>query len=325
MLSALFRINVCAAFLMAFALSAVAQDFPTKPIKILVGYATGGPTDVITRILAQEMSVTLGQSVLVENRTGASGNIATEAVAKATPDGYTLVASTLAHNINPLLLPNTTKYDPIREFAPVSLAVVLPQLVVVSYDSPFNSLTDIIKQAKTSPGSVTYGSAGVTGSSHLASAFLAYQGGVQLTPVPFRGNAPALTEVMAGRVSFMFYPMIGVNGFVQDKRLRVLAVTTTKRNPDFPNVATTAEQGFTGFDEYVGGVGLLATAGTPVAVVQKLSAAARAALKKSTVRDQLGGMGAIIVGSTPEEFTLWMKADADRWAQLIKIANIKGE
>ncbi len=325
MSSALIRISAFAALLATFALPIAAQDFPTKPIKILVGYSTGGPTDVIARILAQEMSVSLGQSVLVENRTGASGNIATEAVAKGKPDGYTLVASTLAHNINPLLLTNTTKYDPIRDFAPVSLAVVLPQLVVVSYDSPFNSLADIIKQAKASPGSVTYGSAGVTGSSHLASALLAHQSGAQFTPVPFRGNAPALTEVMAGRVSFMFYPMIGISGFVQDKRLRPLAVTTAKRHPDFPNVATTGEQGLTGFDEYVGGVGLLTTAGTPPAIVQKLSAAARAALRKPAVRDQLSGMGAIVVGSTPEEFTEWMKADAERWAQLIKTANIKGE
>lgn len=305
-------------------LAANAQEFPNKPIKLVVGYAAGGPTDVIARIIGQEISTTLGQSVVVENRAGANGNIGTEAVARAPADGYTLIVNTLSHNVNPLLNPTVTKYDPVKDFAPVSLAVVLPQLLVVPHNSPYQTLGDLVKAAKTDPGSITYGSAGNGGSAHLSAELLSQRASASMTHVPFKGNGPALTEVMAGRVSFMFYPMIGVANHVADKKLRILAVTTEKRHPDFPNVPTMAEAGFAGFEAYVGPVGFLAPAGTPAPAVQKLSAAIRAALAKPEVRDRLSGLGAVVVGSTPEAYREWLKGDAQRWAQLIKAAQIKG-
>jgi len=301
-----------------------AQDFPKQPIKFVVGYAAGGPTDVIARIVGKEVGEALGQPVVVENRAGANGNIATEAVSRAPADGYTLVVNTLSHNVNPLMNPGIAKYDPIKDFSPVSLAVVLPQLLVVPYDSPYKTLADLVKAARTEPGKVSYGPAGNGGSAHLSAELLANKSGTKMTHVPFKGNGPALTEVMAGRVNFMFYPMIGVASHVADKKLRILGVTTEKRHPDYPDAPTMAEAGFPGFEAYVGPVGFLAPGGTPAPVVDKLSGAIRAALARPEVRERLRGLGAVVVGSTPGEYREWLKGDAQRWSQLISAANLKG-
>lgn len=307
-----------------FASGAVrADDFPSKPIRFEVGYAAGGPTDVIARLIAQEVSTSLGQSVIVENRAGANGNIATEYVARAPADGYTLIVNTLSHNVNPLLQPQISKYDPFKDFVPVSLTVVLPQLVVVAENSPYKTLGDLVAAAKAQPSKVSFGSAGAGGSAHLAGELLALRSGAKMTHVPFRGNAPALTEVMSGRVSFMFYPMIGVKNYVQEHKLRVLAVTTAKRDPDYPDVPTMAEAGYPGFEKYVGPVGFLAPAGTPPAVVEKLGNAIRTATQKPAVRDRLRALGGVVVGSTPEEYREWLKGDAQRWEELIKTAHVK--
>ena len=313
---------ICAAVLASIGVQA--QDFPTKPIKFVVGYAAGGPTDVIARIIGQEVSVTLGQPVIVENRAGANGNIGTELVARAPADGYTLIVNTLSHNVNPLLNPAVAKYDPAKDFTPVSLAVILPQLLVVANDSPYQTLGDLVKAAKAQPSTVSYGSAGNGGSAHLAAELLALRSSTKMIHVPFQGNGPALNEVMTGRVNFMFYPMIGVSNQVASKKLRILAVTTDKRHLDFPEVPTMAESGFPGFEAYVGPVGFLAPAGTPPTAVDKLSAAIRGALAQPAVRDRLRGLGGIVVGSTPGEYRDWLKGDAQRWAELIKTAKIKG-
>lgn len=320
-----------AAFVAALAASALAatgahaQDYPKQPIKFVVGYAAGGPTDVIARIVGKEVGDALGQPVIVENRAGANGNIATEAVARAPADGYTIIVNTLSHNVNPLMNPGIVKYDPVKDFSPVSLAVVLPQLLVVPYDSPHKTVADLVKAAKADPAKVSYGSAGNGGSAHLAAELLAQRAGVKMTHVPFKGNGPALTEVMAGRVSFMFYPMIGVASHVADKKLRILGVTTEKRHPDYPDTPTMAEAGFPGFEAYVGPVGFLAPGGTPAPIVEKLGGAIRAALAKPEVRERLRGLGAEVVSSTPSEYRAWLRGDAQRWSQLVKAANLKGE
>lgn len=317
-----------AATVAAFALASVgaqAQDFPTRPIRLLVGYSAGGPTDVIARIIGQEISVKLGQPVIVDNKAGANGNIATEAVAHADPDGYTLVVNTLSHNVNPLINPGIAHYDPVKDFAPVSLAVVLPQLLVVPYASPYKTVEDLVKAAKAAPGKVSYGSAGVGGSAHLAGELLAQRSAASMLHVPFKGNGPALTEVMSGRVSFMFYPMIGVSNYVAEKKVRILAVTTEKRHPDYPGVPTMAEAGFPGFEQYVGPVGFLAPARTPQPVLDKLSSAIQAALAKPEIREKLRGLGAVVVGSTAAEYREWLKGDQQRWSQLISSAHIKSE
>ena len=317
--------NACLALLAATALPALAQDYPSKPIRMIVGYAAGGPTDVIARLVAQDLQAALGQSVVVENKAGANGNIATEDVARAPADGYTVIVNTLSHNVNALLGAGKVKYDPVKSFAPVSLAVVLPQVLVVGPDSRYSTVADLVKAAKAKPGDVSFGSAGNGGSAHLSAALLEVRGGAKMNHIPFRGNAPALTEVMAGRVDFMFYPMIGVADRVAGKQLKVIGITTKQRHADFPGVPTMAEAGFPGFEDYIGPVGFLAPAGTPAPVVAKLSSAIRATLAKPAIQDKLRGLGAVVVGSSPDEYRDWLKKDYERWAQLIKDAAVTAE
>jgi tripartite-type tricarboxylate transporter receptor subunit TctC len=304
---------------------ATAQDYPNKPVRVLVGFAPGGPTDVIARIVAQDLTASLGQSFIVENRAGANSLIATDAVARAAPDGYTLIAATLAHNINPILMADKAKYQPIKDFASISLAATVPMIAVTGYDSPMKSLQDVVVAAKAQPGAVTYGSAGHGGSAHLAAALLGNLTGTQMTHVPFKGNAPALTEVMAGRVTFMFYPMVGVADQVAQKRLRALAVTTPKRHPDFPTTPTMAELGYPGFEDYTPGIVFLAPAGTPQSIINKLSESIRASVSRPETREKLRGLGAVAAGLTPAETVTWMQMDYDRWARLIKAAGVKAE
>ena len=305
--------------------AAVAQEFPNRPVRLVVGFAAGGPTDVFARLVAQHMGAALGQPVIVENKPGANSLIGTDSVARAAPDGHTLTVSTLAHNVNPILIPDRARYHPINHFAPVSLAILLPLIAVTSYEAPYNTVQDLVAAARKSPGSVKYGSAGHGGSAHLAAALLAKQAKLDMTHIPFKGNAPALAEVMAGRVNFMFYPMVGIAEQVAQKRLKPLAVATAQRHPDYPNVPTMAEAGFPGFEEYTQGLGILAPAGTPPAAVTKLNEAIRASLARRDTRERLRAMGALPVGSTPAEFATWLRQDYDRWSRVIKAAGVKAE
>jgi tripartite-type tricarboxylate transporter receptor subunit TctC len=305
--------------------SAQATPYPTQPIKMLIGFAAGGPTDVIGRILAQHMTATLGQSVVIENRTGANSLIATREVAKAKPDGYTVLFASLSHNVNRLLLNEKAEYEPLGSFAPVSLVANLPLVVVTAYDSPYKTLQDLIAAAKSKPEAISYGSAGNGGSAHLAGALMATMTDSKMVHVPFRGNAPALTEVMAGRVSFMFYPMIGIAGHVADKRLRVLAVGSSKPMPDFPGVPTMDASGFPNFEQTAPWVGMLAPAGTPKAIVDQLNAALKKALAQPEIIKRMKDLGASPIGDTPDEFRAFLVKDSERWARVIKASGIKAD
>jgi len=304
---------------------AQAQDFPAKPLRLVIGYAAGGPTDVIGRIVAQDMAASLGQPVVVENRTGANGLIGTLEVKKASADGYTLLVTTLSHNVNALLMADKKPYDPLADFTTVSLLGFLPMVMVTRAETPFNSVQDVVAAAKAKPGEVSYASAGNGGSAHLAGALLATLTQTEMTHVPFRGNAPALTEVMAGRVSFMFYPMIGIAEQVREKRLKALAVTTEKRHPDYPGVPTTAESGLPGFEDYTQGLGVVGPAGISAPVVQKLNAAVRSSLAKPETGQRLKQLGALVHASSPEEFRAWLRQDAERWARVIKAAGVTAD
>ena len=315
-----------AAFIAGMVLAAVAaaQGFPEKPVRLVVGYAAGGPTDVIGRILAQDMAATLKQGVIVENRTGANGLIGTLEVKRAAPDGYTLLVTTLSHTVNAILLADKKPYDPFTDFAPVSLVAFLPLVLVTRGDSPIASVADLIAAAS-KPDEVSYASAGSGGSAHLAGALLASLSNTRMAHVPFRGNAPALTEVMAGRVTFMFYPMVGIAEQVAQKRLKALAVSTAERHPDYPGVPTMAQAGYPGFEEYTQGLGVVAPAGTPQAVIAQLNAAIRASLEKPETRERLKVLGAITQASTPAEFGAFVTKDYERWARVIKAAGVKAE
>src|ERR1700704_396050 len=306
--------------------AASAQDYPAKPVRLVVGFAAGGPTDVIARVIAQDMAVSLAPGVVVENKTGANALIATQEVKRAAPDGYTILMTTLSHNVNAILLADKKPYDPIKDFSPISLVSLLPLVMVTRADSPFNSVQDVVHAAKAKPGEVSYASAGNGGSAHLAAALVETLSGTRMTHVPFRGNAPALSEVMAGRVSFMFYPMVGIADQVAQKRLKALAVSTEKRHPDYPAVLTMAESGFPGFEQYTQGLGVVAPANTPAPVIDKLNAAIRASLAKPETKEKLRGLGAITQGgSSPAEFRAWLQTDAERWARVIKAAGVTAE
>lgn len=306
--------------------TAPAQGFPAKPVKILVGFSAGGPTDVIARILAQDMTATFGQTVLVENKAGAASMIATQEVKRAAPDGYTLYMTTLTHSVNAVLHAAKKPYDPIEDFTTVSLVCYLPLVMVSKGDSPFNSAADVVSAAKVKPGEVSYASSGTGGSAHLAGALVEALTGAKMTHVPFKGNAPALTEVIAGRVTFMFYPMIGIADHVAQKRLKVLGVSTAARHPDYPGVPTMSESGFPGFEEYTQGLGVVGPAGMPAPVVNRLNEAIRASLNKAETKDKLKKLGAITEGgSTPAEFRSWLQKDLERWARVIKAAGVTAE
>ena len=320
-------IAAAAAALTGFAASPAfaSDDFPTKPMRLLVGFAAGGPTDVIARVLAKDMTVTLGQAVIVENKAGASSMIATREVKSAAPDGYTLLFSSLGLNVNPILLGEQAGFNPKTDFTPISNAATLPLVAVSAFDAPIKTLPELLKKARSKPEAASFGSSGNGGSGHLAGELLAALAKAKMLHVPYKGNGPALLEVMAGRVDFMFYPVIGIAENVTAKRIQVLAVGTAKRLPQFPDAPTMAEAGFPGFEETAPWVGLLAPAKTPAAIVNRLNDAMLKALAKPEVRAQLEKLGAVIIGDSPAQFTAYLKRDYDRWENVIKTAAIKAD
>jgi tripartite-type tricarboxylate transporter receptor subunit TctC len=304
---------------------APAQPFPAKPVRIIVGFAAGGPTDVIARVIAQDMTASMGQSVIVENRTGANAIIATELVARAAPDGHTTLFSSLSLLVNAILQPDKIKYDPFRDFAPVSNAAVLPMLIVTRPSTPVNSVRELVALAKRRPGEVTYGSAGHGGSAHLAGALLETLAGIKMTHVSFRGNAPALVDVMTGQVTFMFYPMIGIADHVAAGKLKALTVGTPQRHPDYPSVPTMAEAGYPGLAETAPWVGMIAPAATPAAAINRLNEEMRKSLARPETQARLKTLGAITVGDTPAQFQAFLRKDHERWSRVIKAAGVKTE
>ena len=305
--------------------SAVAQNYPNKPVKFVVGFGAGGPTDVIARFVAQDLTASMGQSFLVENKPGANAIIATEYVAKQPADGYTLLFSSLSLLVNPLLPGTKANYDPFKDFAPVSNAANLPMVVVTAANSPINSMKDLVAQAKAKPGELSYATSGIGGSTHLAGAMLEVMTGIKMINVPFKGNGPALVEVLAGRVSFMFYPVVGIADQIAAKKLKALAVGTVAPHPDFPGVPTMKDVGYPELVQTAPWVGVLAPAGTPPATVNRLSEEMRKSLAKPEMRERMKSQGAIIIGDTPAEFAAFLKKDSERWAQVIKASGVKAE
>jgi tripartite-type tricarboxylate transporter receptor subunit TctC len=305
--------------------AAVAQTYPARPVKIVVGFAAGGPTDVIARILGADMSASVGQSFIVENRPGANAIIATEAVAHSAPDGYTTLFSSLSLLVNPILPGTKATYDPFKDFAPVSNVAALPMVVVTAPGAPFNSMKELVDLARAKPGELSYGTSGIAGSSHLAGAMLENMTGTRMINVPFKGNGPALAEVMAGRVTFMFYPIIGIAGQIAGGKLKAIAVGTAAPDPDFPRVPTMAQAGYAGLEVTAPWVGMLVPAGTPAPVVSRLADEIRRSLAKPDIRAKMKEQGAVIVGDTPAEFAAFLKKDQERWAQVIKASGVKAE
>ena len=306
-------------------LASANDNYPNRPIRLVVGFAAGGPTDVIARVLAKDMSDTLGQPVVVENKAGASAMIATREVRNSPPDGYTLLFSSLGMNVNPILLGDAAGYNPKTDFAPISNAANLPLVAVTAYNSPFHSIQDLLNQAKSKPEAVSFASSGSGGSGHLSAELLATLIKQKMLHIPYKGNGPALLEVMAGRVDFIFYPIIGIADNVAAKRVNILAVGTAKRLPQFGDKPTMSEIGFPGFEETAPWVGMLAPAKTPTVIVDKLYSAMNKALAKPDVHAQLEKLGAVVVGDKPAEFQAFLKRDYERWENVIKSAGVKAD
>ncbi|MDO9709224.1 Bug family tripartite tricarboxylate transporter substrate binding protein [Paracraurococcus lichenis] len=291
---------------------------PERPVRLLVGFAAGGSSDVTARLVAQAMGERLGQPVVVENRPGAAGNIAAEAVARAAPDGHTLlfgVSSALAAN---RALYKSLAFDTLRDFAPLSQVAVIPNLIVVNPALPVRSIPELIAYARANPGKLNYGSAGAGTSLHLASASFAARAGLDMVHVPYRGGAPAATDLIAGKIQMIASPMVEVIGAVQAGQLRALAVTTAKRSPLLPEVPTVAET-LPGFEVPLWN-GILAPAGTPPAAIVRLSDTIQDALRSEEVRRRLLEQGSEPAPSTPEQFADFIRAEIPRWAEIVRVS-----
>lgn len=299
-----------------------AESYPSKPVQMIIGYAAGGPTDVTGRVLAKEMTALLDVSVVVSNKTGGASLIGTKEVLQSSPDGYTLLFASLGHNVNPILMPAQADYDPIADFEPVILVATQPLVMVTAYDSPYQSVNDVIEDARKNPGSVSFGSAGNGGSAHLAAELLAHSADVEMLHVPFRGNAPALTEVTAGRVAFMFYPSVGIAEQVAAKRIKILAVGPTSGLAQFPDTPTMASFGYQGFDDAAPWVGLLAPKGTPKPIIDRLNEIMNLAMQKKEVRVRLESLGNVLVGGAPQAFIDYLNKNTEKMTEIVRQAKI---
>lgn len=299
-----------------FAASAQAQ-FPAKPITIIVPFSAGGTTDILARVIGQYMGRDLGQTVVVDNRAGAGGNIGGQAAARAPADGYTLFMGTVGtHAINQSLY-RKMPFDPIKDFAPLSRVAMVPNLLVANPSQPFKSVKEMIAFAKANPGKINFGSSGNGSSIHLSGELFKQMAGVDMQHVPYRGSAPAVSDLLGGQISVMFDNMPSAIPHVKGGKLRALAVTTAKRSPALPDVPTIAEAGVPGY-EATSWFGLLAPAGTPAPVVAKLNASILKALADPEVKKKLAEQGAEPHGEKPEQFAAFIESETVKWGKVVK-------
>ena len=301
-----------------------ADDYPTRPITLIVPFPPGGSTTVMARNVADKMSATLGQPVVVENRGGAGGTIGTRSVAKAAPDGYTILLSyTATMAIAPSMNVNAG-YDPRKDFVPIGMIGFAPNVLVVHPSLPARSVAELIAYAKAAPAPVQYGSPGVGTVNHLAGEYLASETGVKLQHVPYKGNGPAMGDLLGGHIPMMFVPIPVALGNVKAGTLRGLAITTAKRSGLLPDLPTLAESGVPGFDVALR-YGLMAPTGTPPAVIARLNRELNAALATEDVKQRLAREGAEALPGTPEAYAADVDADEKRWSGLVKKLGIKVE
>jgi tripartite-type tricarboxylate transporter receptor subunit TctC len=308
-------------FLLPVALPVAAQSYPNKPVRLVVPFPPGGPTDIVTRLIAPKMSASLGQQVMVENRGGAGGMIATEQVSKASPDGYTIIMGTIggvavAKSLNPKL-----GYDTLRDFAPITQSVSVTSILVVHPSVPAKNVRELLAIAKASPGKLNYASSGNGTVTHLAGELLKLLGKVSITHVPYKGGAPALVALVSGEVDMSYENSLIITPHIKSGKVKGLAVTSAKRSKLLPQLPTIAETlpGYSASGWY----GLLAPAATPKTIIERLNAEAVKALRSPDVVDNLSSQGAEPVASSPEEFTTFIRSEIDKWANVVKAANMK--
>ena len=312
------HLAAAAAGAMAISPAARAQDYPSRPVRIIMGFAPGASGDISARVLAQALGRLLGQQFIVENRTGAGSNIATNFVAHAANDGYTLLQGTIANTINPVITPNLPFEFP-KDFAPISLFTTLPNIVVVNPSLGVHTIAELIKLAREKPGELSYGSAGVGGTSHFSGELFNLMAGVKLVHVPYTGSAQAATDLLGGRIQVMFSPASTVLQFIAEGRLVALASTGLRRASAAPDLVTVSEAGVSGYDTS-GWFGLLAPAGTPLDIIERLADASNAAAKLPDVIATLKVQGFDIIGGSPEEFAAFIRDDLAKWTRVAAAA-----
>ena len=303
---------------------AQAPAYPTRPITLVVPFAAGGSTDVVGRLVAQKMSDILGQQVVVENVVGAGGNVGAARVAKAEPDGYTILMGTVAtHALNPLIL-KRKPYDPVTDFSPVALLAVVPNVLIVNPNLPAKNVQELIALLKADPGKYNYASSGVGTPLHLSGELFKSLAGVQMTHIPYRGSGPALNDVVAGQVPIQFDNLPSASEFIKAGSLRALAVTTKERAPSFPDVPTIAESGLPGYETYTWNA-LFAPPKTPKPIVEALNAAAAKALADPGLAERMKGFSAKVTPSTPEALAEHVKSEIAKWTPVVKEAGIQAD
>jgi tripartite-type tricarboxylate transporter receptor subunit TctC len=317
----LFRMSSVVTVVIACA-AASAQGYPVKPVRMIVHYPPGGPTDIVARAVGQKLTDAWGQQFIIDNRPGASGIIGVELVARAVPDGYTLLFGTGGSMAITPAVGGKLPYNVSRDFAPISLVVINPQILVFHPSFPPNSVKELIAYAKARPGKINYASVGPGSPNHLGVEMLKAMAGIDLVHIPYKGTAPALTDVLGGQISLMFNSMPTVIPHVKSGRLKGIAVGNAKRSPAMPDIPTVAESGLPGFD-YVTWYGMLAPAATPKPIIAKLNAEVVRMLNDREMSQRLAVQGAEPSPSTSEQMGRYMLEEQERWRKVIKSANIK--
>jgi len=307
--------------LLATAMSAAAQAWPAKPVKMIVTYPPGGTVDVVARVIAPKLSARLGQPVVIDNRAGAGGAIGGDLVAKSPADGYTIMLDASNHSQNPALR-SKMPFDTLRDLAPVSLLVRVPNVLVVNPSATITGVKDLIAQAKAKPEHINYASSGNGSAQHLSAELFSAMAGVRMTHVAYKGGGPALTDVMAGQVPVFFASLASSLQYIQGGKLRALAITGKARSPVMPQIPTVAESGLAGYEVYEWN-GVFVPAGTPAAVVDRLSKELAAVVRDPEVRTRLEGMGAEVIGSNPAELDAFRRAEIAKWTQVAKTNKIE--
>jgi len=309
--------------MLAFSSATARAGYPDRPVRIIVPFAPGGGTDIIARVLADAMSKDLGQPVIIENKPGAGTIVGTAAAASSAPDGYTLVMATFAHAVNPSIN-SKLPYDTFKAFAPVALVARSFNIVVVNPKLPFKTLQDMIAYAKANPGKLNYGSFGIGTSAHLAGELFKNLAQVDLTHVPYKGAAPAITDLLGGQIELMFTTVASVASYIEGGQLRALAVTSAQRSPAFPDLPTIAEAGVPGYAAE-SWYGLYAPAGTPADAVARLNASVATAIRAGTFKKLEMREGLTFAPGTPEDFDRYVRGEAARWHDLVTAAHIQAQ
>jgi tripartite-type tricarboxylate transporter receptor subunit TctC len=317
------RSFIAAVLLAAASGSALAQAWPAKPIRYLVPFPPAGATDITARIIADKIAGPLGQPVVVENRPGAAGNVGSELVAKAAPDGYTLLQCTVAQSISQTLYAKLN-YDLEKDLTPVAMIALVPNVMEVNPSVPAKSVAEFIALAKSKPGKINFASSGSGTSIHMSAEMFMMMTGVKMVHVPYKGSGPALADLLGGQVDVMFDNLTSSIGYIKSGRLRALAVTTSTRYPELPDVPTMQEAGVAGY-EATAWFGMLAPKGTPKSVVARINAEVDKALAQADVKEKLAQQGAVASAWTPEQFGTFIHNEIAKWGKVVKASGAKVE